>query len=443
MCIFYLFFINFLTFIKVQYNIKPYKYRLFLLSLEITVFIILDRRKRVKEKLIYVTFFKHFTIRYGEDEIGSEDIKSDKILKLLSYLLCHKERIISSEELTQVLWDDSEVDRPIGALKNLVYRLRTVLKNQLSLSDLVMTGKSSYFINEEYHIVLDVHLFEKYNQLIEIDNASYLYEKCFTLYTGKCLTELEYDYYFSYKSAYYHSLYLSRVIDYGYILESQHNYEMMEEIAQKAIMIDKIQDELHEIYIKALYHQGKYKQAIQAYKDFSNLLYRTLGTKPSHQMEKLYSLLKKEVHEADTHIHEVQKELLEHLEDGKENCFVCEYGTFKDIYNMQSRMIGRLGVSSKLCLITIRKEDDIAKERPNRKVIEKNMGRIQESLLHGLRKGDVISRFSANQFVVLLPVCNYEDATLVMDRLLRKTKYSLNGKNMKVDLSIEDVHALD
>ena len=66
------------------------------------------------------------------------------------------------------------------------------------------------------------------------------------------------------------------------------------------------------------------------------------------------------------------------------------------------------------------------------------MHKIQASLCNGLRIGDIVSRFSVNQFVVLLPTCNY-DAVLAIDRVLRKVRYSLNSTNFTIEISMEEV----
>ncbi|MEF2782837.1 MAG: diguanylate cyclase [Clostridium sp.] len=67
------------------------------------------------------------------------------------------------------------------------------------------------------------------------------------------------------------------------------------------------------------------------------------------------------------------------------------------------------------------------------------MIRIQKALSSGLRIGDVISRLSNNQFIVLLLNCKREDCTMVFDRVLRKVQYSLNNKKFFIDVDVEEV----
>lgn len=383
--------------------------------------------------------FQKFSISYKDRIIDSDTIKSDKLIKLLSYLLIHANKTVSSNELINFLWFYEEIEKPIGALKNLIYRLRTLLKKQLLLTNLIVTGKGSYSINPEYIIKTDVAEFEYYNNLLNNDSNLCLenYDHLLEIYKGKFLTESKEDHTILSKSTYYHSIYLNRVIEYANILEEKKNFEKMENIARQAIAIDNLEEDIFEILIRALYFQHQYKKAYEAYKATTDFLYQTLGIKPSQSLQELYNMIKKEDHEEGTAISDVHQELIEGDLDG---AFLCEYGTFREIYIMQSRLIGRLGICSHLCLITLTDNSKTHEERENNKTLcEKTMQKIQKALLSGLRIGDVISRFSINQYVVLLPACNYENSVQVINRVLRKIRYSLNHTPLLIALSIEEV----
>ena len=46
------------------------------------------------------------------------------------------------------------------------------------------------------------------------------------------------------------------------------------------------------------------------------------------------------------------------------------------------------------------------------------MEQLQDVLVRSLRRGDVVSKFSGAQFVVMLPAANFEDSNMVMDRVV-------------------------
>ena len=68
-----------------------------------------------------VTFLDDFKITYKDKELSQKSINSDKVTRLLAYLICHKENVVSVGELSDVLWTEGECDDPANALKNLVY----------------------------------------------------------------------------------------------------------------------------------------------------------------------------------------------------------------------------------------------------------------------------------------------------------------------------------
>lgn len=251
----------------------------------------------MEKEIIKVTMFNAFTIQYKDKSINGDEINSEKLVKLLSYFLYQNNRIVPSSELIDVIWGYEEIDNPIGALKNLVYRLRLILKKTLGVEDLIKTGKFAYFVNDKYTLDVDALVFKQCNQ--ELNNGNYentLYEKMFKLYIGRFLSEVEEDHLALSKSAYFHSIYISRVIEYSRVLEQDKRYGDMEALSRKAISIDEFDESLYVVLIKALYYQGSYQLALDTYKETTDLLYRTLGTNPSEEMRSVYEMIKKERH---------------------------------------------------------------------------------------------------------------------------------------------------
>ena len=75
-------------------------------------------------------------------------IKSDK---LLSYIISHWNSNISVGELSDALWNDEESDNPANALKNLVYRARSILKKNFGQIEFIKTGRGYYSWNRDMH----------------------------------------------------------------------------------------------------------------------------------------------------------------------------------------------------------------------------------------------------------------------------------------------------
>ena len=387
---------------------------------------------------IYITMFYKFSFTYHNKTICSDHIKSDKLIKLLSYLLMHHQNTVPSSELSEFLWCYDEIDNPIGALKNLVYRLRTLLKKEFQITDFIITGKSSYAINQAYDIASDVLEFEYFDHKESNKNE---YKRTLDLYTGKYLSEIKGDHAILSKGAYYHSIYIGRVIEYAKILENDKEYDEMELLARKAIDIDDLEEEFHEILIRALYLKKQYKKALNAYDQAANLLYSSLGIHPSEPLQDLHRVIKNIGAESNSDINDIQKQLIEE-EKEKYGAFFCEYGTFRELYAVHSRGINRLGICSQLCLVTLRNCALLETSKENDKpFIKKTMNKIKGALTTGLRTGDIISRLNSNQFIIILTACNYENSVMALERVLRKIRYSLNQTSYTIDVRINEVYS--
>lgn len=390
------------------------------------------------EKKIDVKMFHTFSLTYDGQTITAVDIKSDKLLKLMAYCLYHHDRAVPSNELIDFLWSMEDVDNPIGALKNLVYRLRTLLKKKLNLTDLVVTGKAAYAINQDYEVSLDTEKFEELYAQLKEDPTEETYDALLKVYKGKYLSEIEYNQFVMTRNVYYHSTIMNVIKEYCALLEKEENYEKMEKVAGYAVSLGELEEDSYELLVRALYLEKHYKQATDVYKRAVDLLYRYLGTNPSLEMRELYDQIQKETHEDFTSIYEIQKNL---DADAPAGALLCEYGTFRELYSMQARMMDRLGVSTHLCLLTVNDSESYDEDNPEkkRKYLEKTMQRMRGSLVDGLRIGDIVTRFSTNQYLVLLPSCTYEDAHVVMKRVLKKIMHTLNNKNITIDLAVQEV----
>ena len=80
-------------------------------------------------QVVMVHFFGKFCLESKNGRLDEETIHSKKIIKLLAFLLLNHNRMINAEELGELVWGNGGSSNPMGALKNLIYRLRNTLNN--------------------------------------------------------------------------------------------------------------------------------------------------------------------------------------------------------------------------------------------------------------------------------------------------------------------------
>lgn len=384
---------------------------------------------------MFISMFGHFQMSGMGRSMGEEHIRSDMLTKLLVYITYHHKKEITIQELVDVLWQDEESDNPAGALKNLVYRLRTTLKKSWDGKEFVLTGRSSYKWNPDIEIETDADRFDRFcdkaARETEPDSKIHYYKEAIALYKGMFLPKLSGEYWVASLATYYHSMYISAVKSVVALLEKQERYEEMEQICRNALQMDNLDESLHCNFIRALLCQKKIKLAAEHYKKAADILYENLGVTPSKDLQEVYQQILKQINVEAESVFAVQEDL---NDDENPGAFLCEYGVFKKTYQLEKRRAHRLGISVHLLLITVTttialKEDSKA----HMNIINSGMNRLENVLLKNLRSGDVISKFSPTQYIVLLPTCQYESAKIVVNRI-ENAYQSYPDKKLKVKL---------
>ena len=390
-----------------------------------------------------VTLFNYFQISVGSSVIDERDIRSDMVTKLLAYIICHRDANISLQELTKVLWGDTELDNPAGALKNLMYRARNILKKFIGDYRFIITGRGFYKWNDQIRVVVDVEEFEKAYKLSEeekrLDRRIDLGLKAISYYTERFLPQYTDEYWIVSLNVYYHSMYIDMVKRLAADMEEAGRFFDMEELCHSAIRIDELDENLHYYLIRALIRQNKHNIATEHYKKACNLLYDKLGVRPSEKLQGIYDKLLEQKHSMQRDISLIQKEL---FSGGsvKTGAFVCEYGVFKKNFELEIRRAKRNGVGVHLVLITINPE--VAFQPGTvayNNIIGLGIKQMQDVLMTSLRAGDVVTRYSVEQFIIMLPQCSSENAAQVMARVMDNYQGLSRKARIKVEYCMEEV----
>lgn len=386
---------------------------------------------------VYVSLFGNFQMRFNDINLDEQDIHSRKMVALLSYFLIYNDRKISSTELNDMLWeDDYEINNPQSALKNLMYRLRNLLRKEFNRTDMIMTGRGSYFWNTNIHVKLDTDKFEELDKNLKKCNTLTNLElnemfSSLGLYTGKFLPCIYSSRWVVSLSTYYHSLYIRCVKQLAVKLEESNEFENMNTICKDALVQDPLDDEMQYLFITSLMRLKLYDLAKEQYHTASRLLYERLGIKQSQYLQKVYMELMKNNNQVNSNLDVIQNSI---SEEKMEEAFYCEFGVFKEIYHLELRRMVREGFSEFVVLMTLipRKFID-SDSQEGLHLLSKEMETLKLVLCKSLRSGDVVSKYSGSQFIFMLHSCNVENAKRVIERI--QDKYASMNKHNLVDLS--------
>lgn len=388
-----------------------------------------------KVKRVHIQLLGKFKMKDGKEVIDESGIHSNMMMKLLAYIICHRQKEITVQELIENLWPDETSANPAGALKNLMYRLRNRLRKEWGQDNFILSGHGCYRWNPEIAVSVDAEEFEEYYKMAlktrNPEEKSDLEQKAVDLYKGKFLPGLSNEHWVMSLSAYYHSMYLDVVKEAAFFFEKNRMFTRMEEILQRATIIETLDEELYCLLLRAMLGGDKRSLALTRYVEIAEFLYDNLGVRPCTELQKIYNEMMKRHHEYEPDISAIQQKLKREKEG--EGAFLCEYGIFTKIYELETRRYERFKIPVYLSLLSLYPEERMKRGSSfYLKVINNGMAQMQKILLNSLRYGDVITRYSVSQFLVMLPGCRCDDAKVVLERV--QNNFYAGGRHVKVKI---------
>ncbi len=370
--------------------------------------------------MIHIRMLGEFTITYQDKIISDQVNRSKKVWTLLEYLIAFHNKEISQFTLIDLLWPDGQNEDPLNSLKTLLHRARGLLEDlEFGEKKLLVHRRDTYAWNNSLPFDIDIELFEDIchkvsNPSLPAAERIELSLTAFRLYRGEFLPKSSNESWAISLSTHYQALYTKLVYDLCELLAKEQNYNQIVEIASTAAAFDPYDEQLHFLLIDSLYRSGKQKQALAKYESVMSLFYDKFGITPSGILSDLYQKIVKTENATETDLTIIQDELKE--QDAQQRAYQCEYSVFQNLYRVEARSATRSGLSVFLCLVTI---ECNSKKEPSA-LIAKAMSRMSETIAVALRSGDVFSRYSVNQYIIMLPAASYENCTMIGERILRK-----------------------
>ena len=362
--------------------------------------------------------FGSFSLRYGDAVISDSSSRSRRVWLLLACLLCHRGRTLSPKKLIGLLWgEDPSIINPENSLRITFHRARTLL-NALwpnAGHDLILSQDNGYVWNDRFPVCID---FERFEQL-SAGNASgedQLLEdllQALSLYEGRFLDKLSSEPWIIPMVTHFHNLYISTVLRTASLLADRDRHAEAAALCQRAAGMEAYHEPLYQLLIRELSAAGNQKAAAQVYEDLSRRLFDDFGIRPNEQTRSVY---RSAVHSPGELLLPMDT-VLEHLQESgaAAGAMCCDYDHFKVLCHLESRSMERSGNATHVALISVTSGTDIPLSRRTTNRIMEQLG---EQIRLNLRRGDVFSRCSVCQYIIMLPQANYENSCMVCRRVL-------------------------
>ncbi|MEG1756288.1 MAG: BTAD domain-containing putative transcriptional regulator [Clostridia bacterium] len=385
----------------------------------------------MENKSVQINLFGGFEI-IADGNIALEQLRqAKKTSQFLQYLILKRDRPVPHEELLDMLWSQKESMNPATALRTLLHRYRTLVEQSglTVLDNSVLTTRGAYQWNPRLKCEIDVYAFERLFQEACTpgmcnEDRMMRYQKMMLLYTGSLLGSVCNETWAVSKNVYYHDLYMEGVFTLIELLKVDQQQDAIVTVCRRAMEVDLFDERLHLELMMALVKTGKKREAFSQYYFTTDLYAKQTDAQPSEEIRSVYHMIVQADQEMEADIEKVRGSL--EKEDSGVGAFVCQYEIFNEIYQLQRRILERTNGTMFLALLSLslKGTDECMQDQF---MLERFMKQLLMAAQQNLRRGDTISRYTATQYVVLLPTATYETGKLVIDRV-KKAFYADDTK---------------
>lgn len=357
-----------------------------------------------------------------------------KSMQLLMALLKAGAEGATRQQLLEVVWKEGgDPQKEKSNLNQHLYYLRQLIhESHFPEGKYIIVQKPRYYFTEDYEIHSDT---EQLDQILEeIRNAEAAGEDTLELlrqfcrgYTGEFLPMLNGEEWVVEKSAYYQKQYFSCLSRLCGRLKEMGEYQEMLELCTVASQIHPY-DEWQAVQIDCLVAMNRYKDALKVYEDAAEFFYEDLGVSSLNRTIARYRNTEGRLHYLSSALAGIRKGLNE--EERLWGAYCCSYPSFVDVYRIVVRMQERTGIGSLLMVCTL----NIAGSGEN---TETWMERFRQFMAGSIRNGDVYTRYSPNQFLVLLMQAEEKDVENIEERLKNGWKMIDQAGKTKLVLAVQ------
>lgn len=332
-----------------------------------------------------------------------------KTLSFLEYMIINHSRNISREELTDTFWKETESRDPANALRNMLYKVRSLLKEMFPEveGELLRTFCGCYIWNPDVTIELDTEKFEKACSEARKHSGKKsiaFLRQAASLYKGEFLAGNDSDWARGMRQ-YYRALYLDVCKSLLPLLEEEEEWMEIVSICGQAYQVDYCVEEFTCYQMRAFISMGKPEYAIERYEELKERMLEDLGMPPTECIEQIHSLAQGLARGRDMDEGDIFRLVCGGEPDTK--AFFCSFSVFQRIVALERRHLARSGTDTTLVIVRLDKGTAQTAD----------IKRLERILADGLRTGDPVARLTAGSYIVMLSGADEERSQIVTNRI--------------------------
>jgi len=376
--------------------------------------------------LVEIITLGDFTVKVNGETISNDTNRANMLWKLLGLLIAGGNKPLSINFLTDAIWPDKEADVATKSLHNLIFRLRRLFGNAgCDVDKLVVFFHKSYTLDVGHGMYIDAREVEKCflaakdPNISETDKIANL-NRVVELYNGEYLVNIYDDPWAVTAVGHYKRMFFEAVGMLADIYLKNQTFDRLFQICDKSIALEPLEEAAYIRMIEGMKQNGMTVRAIELCEVYFNLLYTKVGVSPSARMNSLYRDLKGSIRQLQQDASSIMFELMEREQP---QSFFCSMEVFTEIYRYEARQFERRGESLYIALLTI---NNMQRDIPTPSVLARAMENLYVSCLNAIRRGDIFTRYSNSQYLLLLTRLTGDDQPVVESRI-KEDFYSRRG----------------
>lgn len=381
---------------------------------------------------LQIRTFGEFSFRMGDALVTETGGGSRKAWLLLACLVCFRGQTVSQTRLGELLWPgDTTPEDPGGTLRTTFHRARALLNGLWPNAghDLLLRREGGFAWNEAYPVTVDADRFE---QLCQGEPPLPDLLEALDLYQGGFLPRLSSEPWAIPVQTHFHNLYISATLRACALLAAENRHRETAELCRRAIAQDPYQESVSQWLIRSLAAIGDQKAAQLAYEQLDRRLYDAFGIHPSGETRQVYRQTVTACQQPSLPMDTVLAQLQE--PSPIPGAMECDYDHFKILCHAECRSLERSGRPTHVALLAVSAGGEIPLSRSR---LNRVMHQLGETIRLNTRRGDVFSRCSESQYILMLPGASYENSCMVCRRVLGAYRHTHPYTNIQLRFIVQ------
>lgn len=393
---------------------------------------------------VKVEMLGSFSVWVNGELVVDNAPKLTKPWQLFCYLVLHRDKFITNRKLISMLWADDMLTDPANVLKNAVYSLRKELCGGESLTDSpIIYSTGGYRFDPAVELDLDVDRFSARCACArectgDTDEKLRLCHEAVAGYAGDFLPQLDQDLWVVPLALDYKRQYIDVVHDLSELLWRAGNHKELLEVTSAAIKVETLDEKSLVYMFRAMDELKMYRVIVTTYSRMAQQYEDALGGDIPSEAQRIYNAASERINKTEQDIIVIKTELVgsEQTSRPQRGAYYCSYSNMRHMYTLLKRAAERNSQVLVLALFTLTTARGVNATQYD---LVRAMAEFKVVAMNNLRKADAISRYSRNQYVMLLTVTSLDDGRLVRDRIRESFANAAASRKMVVDVKLTEV----